>query len=62
MEQPPTRRLSFGQAIVGQIGVSAAAILLLLVATTPLLVLSALVLWNLVGPLYERIVRFTLVS
>jgi predicted MFS family arabinose efflux permease len=49
------RRLSFGQAIIGQIGVSAAAILLLSVATTPLLVLSALVLWNLVGPLYDTV-------
>ena len=49
------RRLSFGQAIVGQIGCSAAAILLLSVATTTLLVMSALVLWNLVGPLYDTV-------
>lgn len=49
------RRLSFGRAIVGQIGCSAAAILLLSVATTPLLVLSALVLLNLVGPLYDTV-------
>jgi MFS family permease len=49
------RRLSFGQAIVGQIWCSAAAILLLSVATIPLLVLSALVLWNLVGPLYDTV-------
>jgi len=49
------RRFSFGQAIVGQIACSAAAILLLSVATTPLLVLSALVLWNLVGPLYDTV-------
>ena len=49
------QRVSFGQAIVGQIGCSAVAILLLAVATTPLLVLSALVLWNLVGPLYDTV-------
>lgn len=49
------RRLSFGRAIVGQIWCSAAAILLLSIATTPLLVLSALVLWNLVGPLYDTV-------
>ncbi len=49
------RRLSFGRAIVGQITCSAAAILLLAVASTPLLVLAALVLWNLVGPLYDTV-------
>ena len=49
------RRLSFGRAIVGQIGCSAAAILLLAVATTPLVVLAALILWNLVGPLYDTV-------
>lgn len=49
------RRLSFGRAIVGQIWCSAAAILLLSVATTPLLVLSALALLNLVGPLYDTV-------
>ncbi len=49
------RRLSFGQAIVGQIWCTAAAILLLSVATTPLLVLSALFLVNLVGPLYDTV-------
>jgi hypothetical protein len=49
------RRLSFGQAIGGQIGCSAAAILLLAVATTPLLVLSALVVWNLIGPVYDTV-------
>lgn len=49
------RRLSFGRAIVGQIACSAAAILLLSVARTPLLVLSAIVLWNLFGPLYDTV-------
>ena len=49
------RRLSFGQAIVGRIWCSSAAILLLSIASTPLLVLLALVLWNLVGPLYDTV-------
>jgi MFS family permease len=49
------RRLSFGRAIVGQIACTAAAILFLAVATTPLLVLTALVLLNLVSPLYDTV-------
>jgi predicted MFS family arabinose efflux permease len=49
------RRFSFGQAIVGQIWCTAAGVLLLSVATTPLLVLAALFLVNLVGPLYDTV-------
>lgn len=49
------RRLSFGRAIVGQILVTATAILLLVLATTPLRVTAALVLVELVGPLYDTV-------
>lgn len=49
------RRFSFGRAIVGQISVTAAAILLLALATTPLLVTATLVLVELVGPLYDTV-------
>ncbi len=49
------RRLSFGQAIVGQIWCTAATVLLLSIATTPIMVASALFLMNLVGPLYDTV-------